>query len=657
MKKSLKTKIATYLVIMAIIPIIAMGAIISYFQKDAFTSEIHDKTSTVVNNLNDNIELFVSQNKNLVSFLATTRAVRSMDQNEFTPFLYDMVQQNPQVLRINIADLAGNITAVPFAAFPEDFDVTQESWYTGSLDKKGMYITKIKTDSMSGNFIISISNTILSNTGEPMGVISADISLVSLTNIAMNIKLGENGYAYITDTEGNVIAHKDYKVVKQKQNYSNRDYVKKALGGESGFTTYSDENKIKRFVAYAPQKSMGWGVFVQQPVSEAFYHVNNTTKIIVISAIIIAIMCIGMGIWIGNSIAKPIAKLAKVTEKVAKGDLKASIDIKDSTEIGILASSFKKMINSLKMLVTEVFTVTENLSASAEELASGAEQTNISAQEVSRAIEQIAIGAGEQTGKIQNISSVIDELVLSNGNVKSSANSTAQAAEEMFQNSRTAQKGIESATEKMTKIKSSVNSTYNVMQELDTKVVKIGEISSIIQEIVDQTNLLALNASIEAARAGEYGRGFAVVADEVRKLAEQSGEAAQQIADIVNQIQTSSNTAVTAMAGSNQQVDEGQELVLAIQENINNLINSIELVTDRSHEISGELTAQYNHVQTIVEMIQEISSISQETAAGTQEVSASSEEQTATMESIAASAQELAKLAEDLSSHVNNFKI
>jgi len=657
-KSSLKTRLAAFFVLMAIIPLLVMGFIVNQISGNSVTNEIQDKATIIVDNLNNNIDLFIEQNKNLVAFVATTKTLRSLQRDEISPFLYDVAQQNPQILRIYVANIEEQgVFAVPFASFSDDYDVSKEDWYIGALEAKGSYISNVRVDPMSGNSIISISNIILSDTGEPIGVISADISLVSLTRIVMNLKVGDEGFAFITDKDGSVIAHKDYKIVKSQENYSNFDFVKKALSGEKDFTTYKDAEGKEQFVAFGRYNLLGWGIFVQQPVVEAFSSVRAITTTVMYISIIVALISLAISMFLGQITIKPIRRLLEVTESVAGNDLTGVVELKDKTEIGTLAASFNTMTSNLRELVKEVIQAAENMSASAEELASGSEQSTLSAQQVADAIEQIAQGANDQAKKLEEISQVVDQLVISNGKVEENAGSTASSAKQMTQRAKESQQNIRLSKDKMDSIRISVDNSNSILEELDEKLREIGNITGIISEIVDQTNLLALNASIEAARAGEHGRGFAVVADEVRKLAEQSGEAAKQISKIVKDIQTNSQVAVNSMAESIKEVEEGQGLIQDINKQIDTLMSEIDMVAKRSQNISGELSEQYSHIDNIVRMVQDISSISQETAAGTQEVSASTEEQTATMESISSSAQELAKLAENLSMLVNKFKV
>src|SRR5690606_3186853 len=91
------------------------------------------------------------------------------------------------------------------------------------------------------------------------------------------------------------------------------------------------------------------------------------------------------------------------------------------------------------------------------------------------------------------------------------------------------------------------------IDSLNDKVLDIGRILEVIQEISAQTNLLALNAAIEAARAGEAGRGFAVVADEVGHRAGRTQESAQEIQTMIDTLRTSAHQSVAIMQESLQQ--------------------------------------------------------------------------------------------------------
>ncbi|MBP2657756.1 MAG: methyl-accepting chemotaxis sensory transducer, partial [Firmicutes bacterium] len=170
-------------------------------------------------------------------------------------------------------------------------------------------------------------------------------------------------------------------------------------------------------------------------------------------------------------------------------------------------------------------------------------------------------------------------------------------------------------------------------------------------------NLLALNAAIEAARAGEQGRGFAVVAEEVRKLAEQSQDAAKQIAALIGEIQGDTDKAVNAMNDGTREVKVGAEVVNASGKAFQEIADLIYKVSNQIKEISTEIEQMAVGSQRIVESVKQIDTLSKKASGEAQTVSAATQEQSASMQEVASSSQALANLAMDLRQAVGKFHI
>ena len=164
--------------------------------------------------------------------------------------------------------------------------------------------------------------------------------------------------------------------------------------------------------------------------------------------------------------------------------------------------------------------------------------------------------------------------------------------------------------------------------ELEKQAANIGEIVKAVVRIADQTNLLALNAAIEAARAGRHGKGFAVVADEVRTLAETSEKSAQQIQELVGQIQ--------------QEVKSISESINVAAETIGNEMSKGETITNQLDQIRGEMLDVVKGVQEIAAMATQSNAAAYQALKGSEEIAAAAEEQSAAAEESAKTIQEQA---------------
>lgn len=409
---------------------------------------------------------------------------------------------------------------------------------------------------------------------------------------------------------------------------------------------------------------------------------------------------------------KPLKRVARYMDDVAKGDFTKKVEVASIDEVGQLSNAYNQMVENMCQLIGKLISATQKVTDVSQELADNAKESNKVILQVTTAIEevakgnaeqtrnisdtamvinqlsdgirQIATGAGDQTNHVNKASYVVGEMASSLEQVAMSAKTVSLAAEKTTVAAQNGAQAVERTIAGMEKIKVKVFETANIIKILGTHSQQIGEITQLIDELSEQTNLLALNAAIEAARAGEHGKGFAVVADEVRKLAERSSKATKEIADIIINVKNDTDKAVLAMEEGTNEVEEGSTLANGAGDKLNEIIENIDITYTKIQEItkatqkisegSVEVVVAIDSVASITEenfastnemsegsinasnSVNDIANIATETAATAEEVLASTKELSHSATVLSESAQTLSDMAGELNELISKFK-
>lgn len=386
---------------------------------------------------------------------------------------------------------------------------------------------------------------------------------------------------------------------------------------------------------------------------------SATATQIMIGFIMAAFLLLGLsGLFIAKIITKPLQLMVSICKELAAGDFRDKPrQLLRKDEIGQLGDALVNMRGSLRTVLKQVNESAEQVAASSEELTASAEQSAQAVTQVAGAINDVAQGAEKQSKAVDETSAVVEQMSAGIQQAAASANQVAGNSSQAAERANEGDKSVEKAVSQMAYIEQTVNNSAQVVAKLGERSKEIGQIVDAISGIAGQTNLLALNAAIEAARAGEQGRGFAVVAEEVRKLAEQSQDAAKQIATLISEIQGDTDKAVVAMNEGTREVKVGTEVVTTAGKAFKEIKALVTQVSEQVKEISAAMQQMAGGSQHIVTSVKEVEEQSKMALGQAQTVSAATEEQSASMEEIASSSQSLAKLAQDLQTAVSQFRI
>jgi signal transduction histidine kinase/putative methionine-R-sulfoxide reductase with GAF domain/HAMP domain-containing protein len=189
--------------------------------------------------------------------------------------------------------------------------------------------------------------------GRSAGVTVAEVNLKFIWDVISRIRVGKAGVAYVVDERGLLIAHPDIGIVLRKTDLSQLPHVAAALRKRTDPSVHvppvsRDNTGREVLTAYAPVGGLGWLVFVDLPMSEAFQPVYDSLRR---TAFILTLGLIGAvlaGIWLAQRMVVPIRVLAKGAGRIGRGELDHRIDVHSGDEVQALADTFNDMGARLK---------------------------------------------------------------------------------------------------------------------------------------------------------------------------------------------------------------------------------------------------------------------------------------------------------------------
>lgn len=474
-----------------------------------------------------------------------------------------------------------------------EFGVRTAEWYLCPRDQKSACLIEPYLEEIEpghNELMTSLSVPVIAD-GRFRGVVGADIYLPLFQQMAQELSQSlYGGQARVTliSQLGLIVASSHYADKTTRPLLEALPEKGKELLGLHKTKDHLLFTQDTIYVAHAldfPAANSQWALLIELPTAVALADLNTLQEVaqdtktsivsdqLIIGIVLSVFSLVGMAVVI-RSITTPIGQLNHQVYQLAsaEGDLSQRLRLDTHEELITLGSNFNRFMEKLRELVLSLKDVSEAVRSESSENLSISQQTNEATV--------------EQQSEIDNVVTATQEMSATAGEVARIASEVSNHATEIHTAVVQSQQDLSSAVETSLELSKNMNTASQSIEKVSARSNEINGILDVIRDVAEQTNLLALNAAIEAARAGEQGRGFAVVADEVRTLASRTQASTQEINTMIGDLQNEVKQAVNIIEYGSEQSQSAMNKTRQAHENLHAVVQAISEIADNIRQVA-----------------------------------------------------------------------
>ncbi|MGL5392536.1 MAG: methyl-accepting chemotaxis protein [Shewanella sp.] len=446
------------------------------------------------------------------------------------------------------------------------------------------------------------------------GIVKYQLSLKDNGNVNQalrDIRFGSAGYFFIYNTEGMNIFHATMPNLEGQNKMDMTDprgtkiivgLLNAAQRGNGHFSYYyqkpNTHEQIEKlsYVMMIPGTDLmlGTGAYIDDIEAVVEGYRQTVTEQIsdkflgtLLMVLLLTLATAAVIMLAAQRIVTPIKTMADNLTDIAKGegDLTKRLNVKGDDEIAKLGQSFNLFVDKLQTIIGDVARATAKVTEAAHAIHA---QTKVMSNQL--------VSHNNETDQVVT---AMTEMSSTASEVAQNTTQVAEATHAATGDVANAQRCVDASLEEIASLMEQINHAAGNIQSLSAQSQKINSVLSVIGGIAEQTNLLALNAAIEAARAGEQGRGFAVVADEVRNLASRTQASTLEINEMLSALHKLVSQAVKTMEESQQSCVRSVASSRAISESLGSVTSAVTAINDMSTQIATAATEQSSVTEEI----------------------------------------------------------